>query len=526
MSHSSSTTWSVNGMTSFFPPRSGASSTPRGALPFLPTATPLSSMPLHPGGETPPLQDEITKRRDSEGNRLGNDFAYDTPLVADVPVDETHLAVALNVIAERFPATAAFLRHYHDSILLNMIAEEHRVQREEYEKSRRRNAQAAAANPSTDMALQALRTERERLVAPFREEEQSLIPELSEAHSAAVMACATAGILYKPEEPKAALPELLRHATPMPTSVASANAELPDTETDRAILLPKWASWLCTALVGVLNGTSLGLVGHLFGADDLQDGPWIAIFTAIIGVAGAALGKVSLGFLGQQVGEAYWLRRRWDGRVRILAATAFTYACLVFLIDLLLERAGIMAYVSLELAALQQTPTFIDQLTWLLVGGFVMLGYVLSSLGEGILSGRRQTIKNLVAARQHADDRDAEESRRMDPAVQAAFGAVSNVLEVLARRTELSARVVEAAAPCDAQIARLVAERPTAGTDLGEEAKRRIQDAHDNAQGAQLFFNERLDAALRAVETLDRPQRERSRFGRKGGFLKAAFQRR
>jgi hypothetical protein len=89
-----------------------------------------------------------------------------------------------------------------------------------------------------------------------------------------------------------------------------------------------------------------------------------------------------------------------------------------------------------------------------------------------------------------------DEAWRARPVVQEALEAVSHAQLLCDRKAELEAQIRQQCAPFDAKIAAIESQRVTAPVALSDAAEHRVDDALDNADGAQEVFDGMLVQAI------------------------------
>ena len=481
----------------------GVAEGPRAALEAAPTPAPGSApLPTVAIAESYPLADLITRLRDRYGNRLPWSFAHSVALVSDRPLEETPLRETLAVIRAAEPGRAGRLHHFYDERLLpaidgvrkTLVAELHRVV-ERREDARRRGEAA-------DAAQAAVREARGAATQRDAEALMALDEPLGQAHREAAEAVARTGGSYDPQAPSDAC--VLRHA-PLPMEAVLGEMRLPDPDT-RPGIGARAVSWVCTGVVGAMIGVSIGILGQFLQSQSLLLVPAVLGGFIVAGVAIAVMGKKALAGWVHVLSE--WFHqghgpKRW-GAFLALAASLVT---LLLLGDAAAERRGLLAAILRRetlgtlsgghLSAGSQA----GDLTFWLVPVLATIGYVGTACWMGWMDGRAPAVRNAARARQEAEfaARDAEVRSRGE--VTAALQRISLVREVLRRQGLLVERIAETARPFEEKIAWWEGTRVAdPGPELDETALRRIQEALDHANGAQMDFDRALEEALASCE--------------------------
>jgi hypothetical protein len=137
-----------------------------------------------------------------------------------------------------------------------------------------------------------------------------------------------------------------------------------------------------------------------------------------------------------------------------------------------------------------------------LVAAVISLGYFAFSAAEGFREGRDRQVLARCVHFVEGQFAQAIQARREDPAVQAALAKVANVR--CAKAALLSAQQAVDAAKAEAERRRLELERalPTVPTEFNAVQLQRIQDAHDDYQGAQIELDRIVDRLVDEAEPL------------------------
>ena len=450
----------------------------------------------------PAPHDLLTRLRDKWGNRLGWSSVFSIPTIEDVPLNETALAPAVAIIAEKIPLRAFTLSHYYDGKLRVAYRRFYRVLDEEITKVASSNAFAVRSNAAILGTQKFLEDVRNSETLVSREALTALEDGLlSEAHTDAATKVAVAGGVYEPGTPSESC--VLRHER-MPLEVAAARLILPGAHGDHPALLPKWLDWVLTGLIGVLMGLSLGFVTHTLEAGTLSRHLPLVAVLAVVGVAMAAAAKWAVRGTWYRVGQDYYLgcpRSKWG----MILAGAMLRSFLILAIDVGMERQGLMGAMNLQMQTDALTGhaavhSWLNDLVSWVVPMSVTFAYLCCAGDAGYLHGRREEVKNRLLAKQSEDWMDIDTARRAEPAVQTALHALSIVREMVRRRDGLAARIAALAAPFDAKIGKLEEQRLPEREDIGVPARQRVQDARDNFEGAQLTFDMMWEEAIADCE--------------------------
>ena len=457
-----------------------------------PAGTPADGSPV------PAPHDLLTRLRDKWGNRLGWSSVFSIPTVEDVPLEETALAPGLRVIEAQIPVRAATLHHFYDMKLRPALRRFWQVLAEEGTRLEERNRFAAGRNGQITAEQTALEGQRDAATAEDRRALKALEDgDLLAAHAEAAQNVAKAGGWYDPNSPSEGC--VLRHARTA-LEVIAARLGLPGPHGDAHAHLPGWLGWALTGIVGALVGLSLGIVTHVLEADTLGRHLGLAAGFVGLGFGLATVAKWAVRGAWYRMGQDYYLgcpRSKWG----VLLAGAFLRSVFVLVVDVVMERQGLLALMQLQSDTQALTghavgPSLLDALVSWTVPLVVTLAYLYCAGDAGYLEGRREEVKNRLHARQEEEWAATDATRRSDPAVQAALHALSVVREMLRRRDALSARVAALATPFEAKIAALEGQRLPEREELDTAARHRVQDALDNFQGAQYTFDVMWEEAV------------------------------
>lgn len=450
------------------------------------------------GSPGPAPHDLLTRLRDKWGNRLGWASVFSIPTVEDVPLAETALAPGLRVLEVQMPLRASTLHHFYDEKLRAALRRFRRVLAEETDRLAESNAFAAGRNAGIMTEQKALEGERDAATLADRQALTALEDgPVAEAHADAAEKVAAAGGVYDPNDPSEV--SVLRHGRTA-LEVVAARLGLPGPHGDAHAHLPGWLGWALTGLVGTLVGLSLGIVTHVLEADTLSRHLEMAASFAVLGFGLATAAKWAVRGAWYRVGQDYYLgcpRSKWG----VMLAGAFLRSVFVLAVDVVMERQGLLALMQLQADTQALTGhgagrSLLDELVSWAVPLVVTLAYLYCAGDAGYLAGRREEVRNRLAARQEEDFAGADAARRADSAAQAALRALSVVREMLRRWAVLTARIAALAAPFDAKFATLEGERLPERKEMDEAARRRVQDALDNFQGAQLTFDMMWEEAV------------------------------
>ncbi len=450
------------------------------------------------GSPAPAPHDRLTRLRDKWGNRLGWSSVFSIPTVEDVPLEETALAPGMRVITARLPLRASTLHHFYDAKLRPALRRFWHVLEEEGARLDERNAFAAGRNAEITAAQKVLEGERDTATLPDRQALTALEDgALAEAHGDAAEKVARAGGVYDPNDPSEGC--VLRHGRTA-LEVIAARLGLPGPHGDAHAHLTGWLGWALTGIVGALVGLSLGIVTHILEADTLARHLGLGAAFAVLGFGLATVAKWAVRGAWYRVGQDYYLgcpRSKWG----VMLAGAFLRSLFVLVVDVVMERQGLLALMQLQadtqaLTGHSAGRSLLDDLVSWTVPLVVTLAYLYCAGDAGYLDGRREEVRNRLHARQDQEWTEADTARRADPVAQTALHALSVVREMLRRRDALAARIAALAAPFDAKIAALEGQRLPEREEMDTPARHRIQDALDNFHGAQFTFDVMWEEAV------------------------------
>lgn len=450
------------------------------------------------GSSTPAPHDLLTRLRDKWGNRLGWSSVFSIPTVEDVPLEETALAPGLRVVEAQMPLRAATLHHFYDEKLRPALRRFWRVLAEETDALAAQNAFAATRNAEITAQQEALEGDRDAATAPNRLALTALEDgPLADAHGSAADRVAQAGGVYDPNDPSEGC--VLRHGRTA-LEVVAARLALPGPHGDAHAHLPEWLTWAMTGGVGMLVGLSLGIVTHVLEADTLARHLPLAAAFAVLGFGLAMAAKWAVRGAWYRVGQDYYLgcpRPKWG----VMLSGAILRSLFVLAVDVVLERQGLLSLMQLQadtqaLTGHAQAPSLLGEVVSWIVPLVVTLPYLYCAGDAGYLEGRREEVRNRLAARQEQDWMEADTARRADPLVQEALYALSVVREALRQRDVRAARIAALADPFDAKVAELEGQRLPEREALDTPARHRIQDALDNFHGAQFTFDVMWEEAV------------------------------
>ena len=453
------------------------------------------------------FHDLKTRNRSTRGDRESWSYSYSIPTADadEIPLEHTPLLRALDIIEAVLPGRAATLHHFYNR-KLGLAQKWHKAtRREEEEALARRNTDCTAANLVLDEKQEALRRQRDEATRADREALAALDEPLMQAHQAAAEKVAGTGGLYDPNDPAAGC--VLRH-TPRALEEVAADLGLPGPHGDARAHMVAWLGWFLAIVVGAFIGTSLGIITHVLHADcGYLTRHWpITLLCAVLGVGFSAAIKQGTRGLWYLVGQDLALAvpaRRW--RTVSCLASAGTLAFLVC--DAATERQGLLALVQLDsrtaaLSAAGPAPasSLLDVLVPWCIALLVTIAYLTCAGVEGYLKGRQEEVLNLARSHRQAEFTKLDAETRMEARTQDALHALSRVREILHRHERLRFRIAETAAPFEQRLEVLEAARETLRRSLDESALRRVQDALDDAHGAQGAFDGMFEEALEAAE--------------------------
>jgi hypothetical protein len=452
------------------------------------------------GAGAPVEHDLIARNRDRHGNRLPWFASFHVPHVEDVSLEESHLRKVLERIAEARPGRAWKLAHEYEEKVVRAFLRFRKIREEEEGRVAAYNVWVSDLNAAVDRQQDSLRRQQDEALRPHREQLAGLRTRLEAAHAIAQTRVAQVGGLYQPANPCEEDVLLVRRR-----SLAEIAPEegMPDVENDQEDLLVKALGWLMTALVGLMAGTSLALMGGFIHPDTIQREWGAAVGFALAGFGAAAFARKAIVHLYRLAAERSYLRQ--PGKERAVAwGVAHALALAVLGIDCTVEREGLLklARSSADLWALSgqaahgRTPSWVYFTAALLA----TVGYVIYSAVEGYIRGRRGVVRNHLVRVQEGEAEQKTWRRREQVEVRAALEAVSQVKGLQLLHEEEETRLAEAAGPWDECIAVEEAKRRSPQEALADEAHRRIQDALDNLLGAQERFDRELEAELELLE--------------------------
>lgn len=442
----------------------------------------------------------IPRRRDWFGHRLGWRRVYHEPYPEDRPAEMTTLGAVLDEIEIERPAHAAFLRYVHDDRLLPALRRFRAVHEAFDAENKAWNDLVREQHASIDDEQIRLRQAADVAARPHRERAFSLDPHLREAHRKAAEGMAVIGRSYDPANPAAEavlaidVPEL---------GIFAARLNLPDPEFDRRSRLSAWLGWLTTGLIGGLFGLSLGLATGILEADVLERQVGQAIALSILGQAPAIYLRKAIVQCHATVSERSALGRPWHERLG-LGVLAFLVDGLVLMVDVLVERAGLLRGVQAE-AAFQSLGGGVAEVAGLdftsyLAPLLISLGYVVSAAWDGYLAGREGVVTNRLKDARENVHSAAEEAHLARPEVQSALAAVLDARNLLHQQRQHEERATAAARPFEERIAALETRRLDYRQAYTEEQRELIQDDHDNLVGPDHEFLRDLRQAVARCE--------------------------
>lgn len=449
--------------------------------------------------------DTIARRRDEDGQPLPNRVVWlSPPLSSDARVKDTALQRTLGVIDAEFPARGGAFEHLFDDGV--QAARQRHLDRErfEWEKLDNDNAEIERRN----LALEARRAELEALrdaaTAADRQTILALDEPLRQANQEAARACAAAGFDFDPQQPSSV--HLMAHQ-PLSLHALSGGMSLPFEEADQ-----HWGERIAriTDIVsGVLFGTSVALLSGIIEASGLRsmDTGTLVIWLVFAGVGAALTVKASEAITGKvrEVSERFWLgrpAREWWPMLgwAILAAGALLVVWIVVDANGLMKLAELHSRNGGGAAPLSPPVMFC-------LGAVAALPFVWFAVARGNKLGRFFAVRNRLLAEQAREflERDAEIRSR--PAFQEALRTIGCVMEIHHQRRALEARVAVTAEPFEVERRTLDAQKADPRSDLGTDAKLRLQDTQQDWAGATAEWAALRDDLLDEIEPRQNPAR-------------------
>ncbi len=380
------------------------------------------------------------------------------------------------------------------------------------------NDQVDQKNARIDVAQQQVQADADAQIEALQPEFQQRERRAKRAEGAASARAGRTGVGYNPEDPIQSLSEF-RGALLRDASGTEEKALAVGEEKEATYLLEEWPEqavfepeatpkpgnrdidrfhniltflFVLGVFISVVSVGGIVLNDELFALGWIADKPLALLLLAPCYAGLKGLGQ-SLSWLGEKLG-ASWFRSRTDLQKGSLAfRVTVGLGLAAFLIDTTLTRTGLMK------AATNNTDegvlASVDQISCWLIGSFFVLGYIVASLGGGVVKQWRLH-RYEVDCQQRTEA--LHELKRRD--LQATIGA--------ARKRQLVAEAKKETAPRYAEVMAFPETRKLATAcnraALAKNALKELENQHNSLQTA---CNEQLEA----LEKI-RPQRREAIF--------------
>lgn len=456
--------------------------------------------------------DLVVRERTASSDPVAKKIAYSHPITGGANLDEMQLASFLDEVEARDPLLAKHLRSVQQDRIRPQFQrlQDVRVEADTYLDELR--SRSIELDGKTDEIVARISAERDLALEPHEAKLNDAIDELSRAHISTADLLAKASLAYDPQEPAG---EIVIKVLPLSEADAADTLKMPfgDGITTTA-LLPKWLSWICTAVCGCVFGLSLGLASGLLHSQDIVAQPnlkSIVVF-AIIGTCLVSIGRGWLRLAWYQFSESYWLGL---SRIRQLAWFSSAAASTIIVTGAVMttDRQGILRAAIVESAWSQNGVATSEFVFWTIaVATSFCLGY---AVFEGLALGRQDPIENAIAALIDRDHRSQSDARRAEPAVLAALPAHNRARTSQLKQESALKRVNDVRLPFDNLIAKAEQERLPYPLEHTETMKRRVQDALHNLEGLQIEFDALVSDYLVHQADRDRSEHQRLMKGRR-----------
>ncbi len=442
----------------------------------------------------------LTRLRDKWGNRLPESFAASVPFLPNKPLEESPLASTFAVIAAERPGQAGRLAALYERLMQaldRLIA----VRAEEEAQIEACNGRVMSRKAAISGEQARLEAARDAVQPEVRSDLKDIEPVLAAAHEEATHKVAATGGTYDPDMPSDAC--VLRHAH-KPQEVAAAHLRLPWIPGDAVYAWVHRLSWALTLLVGAWIGLSIGFVTGIVHPGSL-DREWPqAVLLFVLGQVVSVPAYLGIFHTFRIATQRYYLDHKplsWAPFAALGVAASLAIVCLCANTD----RLGLVHLIQLNdaTAALDgQQHTSANDMGYWLVALLVSVPFAIATAAEAYLSGRRTAVPNRIEAERHDHFQQTDTARRAEPVVQEALRVIAYVNEILRRQSALRTQLDAGEAPFTRKLDALTAESGSLQEThaLDDAALRRIQDAHDNAQWAQLWLDFEIEWALDECE--------------------------
>jgi|GEM_PF-1546288 len=449
--------------------------------------------------------DPIARPRDKHENPQQREIVFLSPAPGDDrPVAQTPKVEYLALIAATHPLRAKWLHDFYDHSVLPLLKRYQDLVREEWEKLAGINAEVERHNADLEARLADLEVEREDKTLTDRQAILALDMPFKEAQRHAAEKVTRAGGAYDPQNPT---PEAVLRQEKRTLEALAGEYGIPWTPGDASRRLPKWFLWALTIGTGIVIGLSLAILGTFLDADAIGAQLFVVLGAGVVGFIVASGSGWAVKHFCRAASERYYLaiyhsRGPLYWVPSLLAATGVIVS--VIGMDAAIEFGGLLKAVQLDSATQAGVRSIPLSLAYL-VGMVITFGYVLTYGREGALDGRYHPCLNRLLSLQEAEFTARDKEIRARPVVQEALRAIAVVQDVLREKANLEERIEVAAAPFNAAIAQLESLKREPQPELSLEARRRIQDAHDNWVGAHSQYVGHVTAMIKALEPMDAP---------------------
>ena len=441
-------------------------------------------MKISLGDSSTSIQNVIPRERQQNGDVIARKIAYSHPITGAHDLDEMQLPAFLDEVAKTDTLVANLLRSIQQDRIRQQYIAVQKTRLEENANLEALRKHSREINHKTDQIIRQIIAKRDRKCAPYEKQVDTSARMVAEAHVRSAGLFARAGAAYDSGNPSGDTVLNIERRT---DAEGAAELGLPsDKGITESCLLPKVLSWVSTVVSGAVFGISLALSSGLLQSAHVMVQPKpLAILTAIIIGSGLAfLGRAWLRTAWTMFAESHWLS---DTRVRqiswFFAALLSTIAAGAVLVTT--DRQGILKVAAANSAWSQDTVQSSSMVFWIIAAAAPIF-YLGCSIFEGLFFGRQDAIRNLITRYIESDYRSRLEQRMANPEVQDAMDGLNLVTSSIREAAEAARRLEGVRRPFNELIEVAEAQQIQYPLEYTDEMKRRIDDARDNLEGAQI----------------------------------------
>jgi len=344
---------------------------------------------------------------------------------ADVPVSDTPAGRVIDALW-LLPAGRAFVvslqNLWENSVRPAVRALESLKRRIESEIAEW-NQQAEVERLAIEVRRQSATESYNKLVVDQTARDDAFKAQRRTDREAVTSAFAAAGLVYDGSDQAE---QLLLAVETQPREVIAAELELPLPSGDRAQILARYFSWFSTVAIGLVMGTSIGIMTGVVEPDALADSPAMLAVAALIGMAIAATGKAAMTRCHANHSET-------AVRTGRPALHLFVFAVIVDLaflgVDSMVESYGLLRFSDAQSllgelgGAAGAGP---HPVVFYAAAALITMGYIVSSAFDGYYSGRARAVEERLTFPAYQRETLAKAERKKEPEVRSALKALAD----------------------------------------------------------------------------------------------------